>query len=80
MPAECPDYVGFIVCILDIADPSNPVECGRWWMPEQFKDGMNNTFLNALFKSLFIERRSLGLEASLCSIVSHTMERSITSV
>lgn len=40
MPAECPGYVGFIVRILDIADPSNPVECGRWWMPEQFKDGM----------------------------------------
>lgn len=40
MPAECPGFVGFIVRILDIADPANPVECGRWWMPEQFKDGM----------------------------------------
>jgi len=41
MPAECPGFGGFIVRILDIADPSNPVECGRWWMPEQFVDGMD---------------------------------------
>ena len=40
MPAECPGFVGFIVRILDISDPVHPVECGRWWMPEQFKDGM----------------------------------------
>ena len=24
MPAECPGFVGFIVRILDISDPSNP--------------------------------------------------------
>ena len=40
MPAECPGFVGFIVRILDIADPRNPVEAGRWWLPKQFKDGM----------------------------------------
>ena len=40
MPAECPGFVGFIVRILDISDPCNPVEAGRWWKPEQFKDGM----------------------------------------
>ena len=40
MPAECPGYVGFIVRILDISDPSHPFEAGRWWMPQQFKDGM----------------------------------------
>ena len=40
MPAECPGFVGFIVRILDISDPEQPVEAGRWWMPEQFKDGM----------------------------------------
>lgn len=40
MPAECPGFVGFIVRILDISDPAHPVEAGRWWMPEQFKDGM----------------------------------------
>lgn len=41
MPAECQGFVGFIVRVLDISDPSNPFECGRWWMPEQFKDGMD---------------------------------------
>ncbi len=41
MPAECPGFGGFIVRILDIEDPTNPVECGRWWMPEQFVDGMD---------------------------------------
>ena len=40
MPAECPGFVGFIVRILDISDPERPFEAGRWWMPEQFKDGM----------------------------------------
>lgn len=40
MPAECPGFIGFIVRILDISDPADPKECGRWWIPEQFKDGM----------------------------------------
>ncbi len=40
MPCECPGFVGFIVRVLDIEDPRNPKEAGRWWMPEQFKDGM----------------------------------------
>ena len=40
MPAECPGFIGFIVRILDIADPCHPVEAGRWWLPKQFKDGM----------------------------------------
>ena len=40
MPAECPGFVGFIVRILDISDPAHPFEAGRWWKPEQFKDGM----------------------------------------
>ena len=40
MPAECPGYVGFIVRILDISDPCHPFEAGRWFMPQQFKDGM----------------------------------------
>jgi len=41
LSAECRGFVGFIVRVLDIIDPSHPVECGRWWMPEQFKDGMD---------------------------------------
>lgn len=41
LTAECQGFVGFIIRVLDIIDPTNPVECGRWWMPEQFKDGMD---------------------------------------
>lgn len=26
--------------ILDLADPANPVEVGRWWMPEQWDAGI----------------------------------------
>jgi hypothetical protein len=32
-------YVGNIVMILDLDDPANPREVGRWWMPGQWLDG-----------------------------------------
>ncbi len=32
-------YVGNIVMILDLQDPANPQEVGRWWMPGQWKAG-----------------------------------------
>ena len=32
-------YVGNIVMILDLIDPSNPTEVGRWWIPGQWKAG-----------------------------------------
>ncbi len=32
-------YVGNIVMILDLGDPANPVEVGRWWIPGQHKAG-----------------------------------------
>lgn len=32
-------YVGRIVMILDLADPANPQEVGRWWLPGQWKAG-----------------------------------------
>jgi len=32
-------YVGNIVMILDLADPANPTEVGRWWIPGQWVDG-----------------------------------------
>lgn len=32
-------YVGNIVMILDLADPANPKEVGRWWMPGQWVGG-----------------------------------------
>jgi hypothetical protein len=32
-------YVGNIVMILDLADPTRPVEVGRWWIPGQWQAG-----------------------------------------
>jgi hypothetical protein len=36
---EVDGYVGNIVMILDLDDPANPVEAGRWWMPGQWTAG-----------------------------------------
>src|SRR5665213_412384 len=36
---EIEGYVGNIVMILDLKDPSRPQEVGRWWMPGQWKAG-----------------------------------------
>lgn len=32
-------FRGFIYVILDLADPSNPVEAGKWWHPDQWLAG-----------------------------------------
>lgn len=32
-------YVGYIVVILDLADPARPREVSRWWLPGQWKAG-----------------------------------------
>lgn len=39
LTADCVGYEGTIYRILDIIDPKNPVEIGRWWKPEQYADG-----------------------------------------
>jgi len=36
---EVEGYLGNIVMILDLADPANPVEVSRWWMPGQWAAG-----------------------------------------
>ena len=36
LSADCPGYTGNIYRILDIIDPTHPVEVGRWWVPCQF--------------------------------------------
>src|SRR5439155_224680 len=36
---EMEGYVGNIMLILDLADPSRPQEVGRWWMPGQWTAG-----------------------------------------
>src|SRR5260370_2336138 len=35
LAAGMPGYSGNIYVIIDISDPSNPVEAGRWWVPGQ---------------------------------------------
>ena len=42
LSSDCPGFIGQIYRILDIGDPENPIEAGRWWMPEQFSDGMED--------------------------------------
>lgn len=39
LSATCKGFRGFIYRILDIIDPANPVEAGRWWAPDQFTAG-----------------------------------------
>lgn len=38
LTCNCDGYTGFIYRILDIQDPTKPVEVGRWWMDHQFKN------------------------------------------
>jgi len=42
LSCDCPGFIGQIYRILDISDPKKPAEIGRWWMPEQFGDGMED--------------------------------------
>ena len=36
---EMPGYIGNILVIYDLADPRNPAEVSRWWMPGQYLEG-----------------------------------------
>lgn len=40
LSADCPGFEGNIYRILDIIDPENPVEVGRWWIPGQYTDAL----------------------------------------
>ena len=40
LSSTCDGYSNMIYRILDIDDPTNPVEVGRWWMPEQWDSGI----------------------------------------
>ena len=40
LSSTCDGYSNMIYRILDIADPENPVEVGRWWWPDQFEKGI----------------------------------------
>ena len=37
--ACCPGFANLIYRIVDISDPTRPVEAGRWWLPEQWAAG-----------------------------------------
>lgn len=39
LSCEARGFEGLIYRCLDISDPTNPVEVGRWWMPHQYADG-----------------------------------------
>ena len=39
LSATCKGFRGFIYRILDLVDPKNPVEVGRWWAPDQWTAG-----------------------------------------
>jgi len=40
LSASCPGFSGLIYRIIDIKDPTKPVEAGRWWLPEQWEAGI----------------------------------------
>ncbi len=42
LTAGIPGYAGNIYQIVDIDDPSHPVEVSRWWLPGQWRDGGEN--------------------------------------
>ena len=42
LSASVRGFKGNIYLIVDIADPANPVEVGRWWLPEQWEAGGAN--------------------------------------
>ena len=39
LSASCPGFYGNIYRVVDIYDPTHPIEVGRWWLPEQWLDG-----------------------------------------
>ena len=39
LSAEADEFEGLIYRIINISDPANPVEEGRWWAPHQYVDG-----------------------------------------
>lgn len=40
LSSDCAGFEGMIYRILDIADPRHPREVGRWWLAEQYVDGI----------------------------------------
>ena len=49
LTANCRGFVGFIYRIIDIQDPTHPVEVGRWWRQEQWIAGITEAQKQAMF-------------------------------
>lgn len=46
LAATAPGFSNLIYRILDISDPTKPVEAGRWWVPEQWAAGGGTSLAN----------------------------------
>lgn len=46
LSCDCTGFLGMIYRILDIKDPEKPKEVGRWWLPEQYVDGIVGGFVD----------------------------------
>ncbi|MCC0683067.1 hypothetical protein [Clostridioides sp. ZZV14-6345] len=45
LSSDCAGFEGLIYRVIDIINPTNPVEIGKWWRPDQYADGYpNRTF------------------------------------
>ena len=53
LSAACPGFKGNIYRIVDIVDPTYPVEVGRWWLPEQWAAG---TFEDPSLRAAYLGR------------------------
>lgn len=42
LTSDADGFTQMIYRILDVSDPANPVEAGRWWLPEQWTAGQIN--------------------------------------
>ncbi len=48
LSAEAPGFTGFIYRIIDIADPTKPMEVGRWWHDGQYLGNKTQKELDAM--------------------------------
>lgn len=46
LSAEAEEFEGLIYRIINISDPTNPYEEGRWWAPHQYVDGVPGRTVN----------------------------------
>ncbi|EQE36859.1 hypothetical protein QC9_3654, partial [Clostridioides difficile CD39] len=47
LSSDCVGFEGLIYRVIDIINPTNPVEIGKWWRPDQYADGYPNRTFDA---------------------------------